>query len=220
MKSSEFINEGLNYPIICVDVQPEYAYYGNNAGTCENIIHFVNKQTGPVLMFVNAEDTGVSGDTVQDIHTYWEQVIGGEPEYDDETGDYAEQESQINWNRFTVVDKGFGYLRSWMDQGVSPAGIIKTIRMMYQQKVQDSRMLFGGDDTEGYEESMQQLLGNDWQDWMASDGISVEWISVAQLKKFSGAYLVGGGRDECLREVEIIMNAFNIRYKRIDSLVY
>jgi hypothetical protein len=31
---------------------------------------------------------------------------------------------------------------------------------------------------------------------------------------------MGGGRDECLREVELLMNAFNIKYKRIDSLVY
>jgi len=31
---------------------------------------------------------------------------------------------------------------------------------------------------------------------------------------------VGGGRMECLREVELLMNAFNIKYKRIDHLVY
>ena len=42
----------------------------------------------------------------------------------------------------------------------------------------------------------------------------------AQLKQFNGAYLIGGARDQCLREVELLMNAFNIRYKRIDSLVY
>lgn len=50
--------------------------------------------------------------------------------------------------------------------------------------------------------------------------MSVGWTSVAQLKRFNGAYLVGGGRNECLREVELLMNAFNIKYKRIDSLVY
>ena len=44
--------------------------------------------------------------------------------------------------------------------------------------------------------------------------------SVGQLRKFNKAYIMGGGRNECLREVELLMNAFNIKYKRIDSLVY
>jgi hypothetical protein len=60
----------------------------------------------------------------------------------------------------------------------------------------------------------------DWQDWMEDEPFVINWTSVAQLKRFNGAYLVGGGREECLREVELLMNAFNIRYKRIDSLVY
>jgi hypothetical protein len=55
---------------------------------------------------------------------------------------------------------------------------------------------------------------------MADDPIIVEWTSVAQLKRFQGAYIMGGGRNECLREVELLMNAFNIGYKRIDRLVY
>lgn len=218
MKSSDFITEGLAHPVICVDVQPEYAYYGNNARICEDIIHFVNKQTGPVLFFVNAEDQGLSGDTVNDIRWYWEEIISGES--NEENDEFVPGDGQIRWSRFTIVDKGYGYLRSWMDQGVSAAGIIKTIRAMYQQKVSDSRMLFGGEDSDEQAEEMQKLLGRDLEPWMLSDGISVNWISVAQLKRFSGAYLVGGGRDECLREVELLMNAFNIRYKRIDSLVY
>jgi hypothetical protein len=55
---------------------------------------------------------------------------------------------------------------------------------------------------------------------MGDDPLIVNWISVGQLRKFNGAYIMGGGRDECLREVELLMNAFNIKYKRIDSLVY
>ena len=55
---------------------------------------------------------------------------------------------------------------------------------------------------------------------MNDDPMIVGWTSVAQLKRFNGAYIVGGGRNECLREIELLMNAFNIKYKRIDSLVY
>jgi hypothetical protein len=219
MKSTEFITEGLAHPIIVVDVQPEYAYYGNNEGICRDIIHFVTKQTGPVLMFINAEETGVSADTKEFIKEYWENV--DTPDWDDlednydEDGNYENStEPNVNWNRFTIVDKGFGYLRSWMDHGISPAAIIRVIRAMYQAKITDSRQF------EDLEIDLPALVGQEWDVWMWDDPISVEWLSVAQLKKFSGAYLVGGGREECLREVEIMMNAFNIPYKRVDSLVY
>ena len=218
MKASEFIFEGKSMPIIVCDVQPEYAYYGNNSHTCEQIVNYVVSATGPVLMFVNAEESGVSGDTIENIKKYWEQTAGGRGDeeygYDEDDNYENNAESVINWNRFNVVDKGYGYLRSWMDHGISPAAIIRVIRAMYQHKISDSRQF------EDLEIDLPAIVGQEWDQWMWSDPIMVEWVSVAQLKKFSGAYIVGGGRDECLREVELIMNAFNIKYKRVDGLVY
>ena len=202
--------------VIVVDVQPEYS--GMNDGdenpVFEEIIQFVNNQTGPVLMFVNAEDQGMTGDTVQDIKVYWEDTIRGEDV------DYEANPHPINWSRFQIVDKGYGAMRSWMDAGISPATIIKTIRLMYQNRVNESRDLFGGEDSDDYAKKFQQFIGPEFEPWMLSDGITINWISVAQLKRFNGSYIVGGGRNECLREVELLMNAFNIKYIRIDSLVY
>lgn len=220
MKISELF-ENRSSPVICVDVQPEYS--GINDGD-ENpifpeIIQFVNKQSGPVLMFVNAEQTGITGDTVSGIKQYWDDTVCPEEDrytYDEENDEYLENANcpTINWNRFTIVDKGYGYLRSWMDNGVSPAAIIRVIRAMYQLKLNDSS------EFEDSEVDLEKLVGLEWDAWMWHDPITVNWISIAQLKKFNGAYIVGGGRNECLREVELLMNAFNIRYKRIDSLIY
>jgi hypothetical protein len=209
MRVSEII-ESRSMPVIVVDVQPEYSGMndGDENAVFSEIIHFVNNQIGPVLMFVNAEDQGLTGDSIQGIKQYWEDTV---EELDD---------NPINWQRFSIVDKGYGYFRSWMDVGMKPATIIRVIRTMYQQRVTDSRELFGGEDSEEYDSAMQQLLGNDWHNWSADDPLFVNWTSVAQLKRFNGAYIVGGGRNECLREVELLMNAFNIKYKRIDSLVY
>jgi len=219
MRANEFLTEGKSMPVIVVDVQPEYANYGNNAAVCHNIVTFVVNQTGPVLFFANAENTGVSGDTIYDIKRYWEdEVYEYSGEYDDPYQDPNFKEL-IDWSRFTLVDKGYGYLRSWHDQGVDDTVIVKAIRLMYQAKVNDSRQLFGGEDSDTYEQGMRDLLGDDYLIGMG-DTISVGWASVAQLKKFNGAYLVGGGRNECLWEVKVLMNAFNIRYKMIDSLVY
>jgi hypothetical protein len=225
MRAHEFITEGRNHPVIVVDVQPEYS--GMNDGdenpVFEQIIWFVVNQTGPVLMFVNAEHSGLTGDSIRDIQAYWDDTVGdpGE-EYWDENDEYhyTKPSSPIDWRRFQIVDKGYGHLRSWMDRGTSPAAIIKVIREMYQQRVSDSRDLFGGEMSGDYDEKMRALIGREYRQFDLDDPLIVNWTSVAQLKRFNGAYIVGGGQNECLREVELLMNAFNIRYKRIDSLVY
>ena len=205
---NEWLLEGRSYPCIVVDVQPEYCPMSD---VCEKIISFVNKQTGPVLMFVNAEDSGLTSDTIDSIKLYWEEIVT------ELSGDY-EDESPVNWDRFEIVDKGYGYFRSWMDSGIDSRIIIATIRELYSQRKSDSRDLVFPDDVK--EMTMIQSEIQDAIEEMGDDPLIVNWISVGQLRKFNGAYIMGGGRDECLREVELLMNAFNIKYKRIDSLVY
>ncbi|MFW6046282.1 MAG: hypothetical protein ACOCP4_00565 [Candidatus Woesearchaeota archaeon] len=53
-----------------------------------------------------------------------------------------------------------------------------------------------------------------------SDMISIPDIPLNILKKFSKSYLVGGGRDECLEEIQILMNAFNIKYTTVRKYIY
>lgn len=207
------LEEGRSTSVIVVDVQP--AYRRGNERLFERIIRFVNNQTGSVLMFVNAEQDAMTDDTVAEIKAYWEDVVRGE-EWDPEDLD----ESPIDWSRFQIKDKGFGFTRAWIDQGISDRTIIKTIRLMYQNRVNDSRELFGGELSDDYALNFEQFIGPEFEHWMLSDVITVNWTSVAQLKRFNGSYIVGGGRNECLREVELLMNAFNIKYRRIDSMVY
>lgn len=203
--------EGSTHPTICVDVQPEYSGIndGDENPVFPEIIEFVaRKQTGPVLMFVNAEDQGLTGDTVSGIKAYWEDTMR------EITGD---EDHQINWGRFTIVDKGYGYFRDFMDDGVEPRLIIKLIRYMYQKRVNDARdLVFPSFSKRTLDETELMHLLEEYD----RATFVINWTSVAQLKRFNGAYIVGGGRNECLREVELLMNAFNIRYKRIDSLVY
>jgi hypothetical protein len=106
-----------------------------------------------------------------------------------------------------------------MDTGTSEKAIIKVVREMYQQKVSDSRDLFQKTDID-YEDGIKSLVGDELRPTHLHDPLIVNWTSLSQLKKFSGSYIMGGARNECLREVELLMNAFNIKYKRIDSLVY
>ena len=224
MKISEILREGKNHPIIVVDVQPEYSGMndGDENSIFVDIIKFVNNSTGPVLMYVNADDTGITNDTISHIKQYWEDTICPQDDryvYDEDTEEYIEKHDcpRINWNRFTIVDKGYGYLRSWMDSDIEPANIIAAIRELYQQRKSDTRDLVIPPDGKRTE---RQILIQHAMEKMGGDPLTVNWTSISQLKRFSGAYLVGGGRNECLREVELLMNAFNIKYKRINNLVY
>lgn len=188
-----------------VDVQPAYCtmFDDNEDPKFSKIIKFVNNQVGPILMYVNAEDQGLSDDTIDSIKEFWEDR-GFDPN---------------KWTNIKIVDKGYGYFRSWMDYGISDSNIIKTIRLMYQSKVSDSRELFGGENSDIYKQGFRKLLGNNFDEYIITDQLFINWTNVAQLKQFSGAYIMGGGRNECLREVELLMNAFNIKYKRINDLI-
>jgi hypothetical protein len=214
MRIKEILAEGKSHPVICVDVQPAYANFSDISAKCAEIVKFVVNQTGPVLMYINAEKTGTTDDTLNDVTQYWEETVNPNIEYDeDKSGDIVPVTS-INWNRFEIIDKGYGYLRSWMDQGITYHTIIKVIRAMYRYKLSSSNQF------EDINLNLAELVGPEWKDWMQDDFISVNWINVAKLKKFSGAYLVGGGGNECLKEVELMMNAFNIPYRRIERYVY
>lgn len=196
--------EGKNIPCIVIDVQPAYTGLmdGDELPWIDELMTFLNNQRGPILMFINAEDQELTSDTVNDVKLYWE-----------DSGF-----NSSNWSRVEIVDKGYGYFRPWMDNDISESAIIRTIREMYKQKVTDSRELFP--DEGDYSYAMEQFLGNDFRDVVVDDSLSVEWTSVAQLKRFSGSYIMGGARDECFREVELLMNAFNIKYKEINEFIY
>ena len=208
MKATELF-EAKARSIICIDIQPEYSGMkdGDENPIFVDAIDFVLSQKCPVFMLVNAEQTGITSDTIDDIMMYWEDTA-------------EDLKRTIDWDRFEIFDKGYGYFRSWMDYGVDQADIIKTIREMYRQKVNDTRLLFGGEDDLLYAEKFQKFIGAGFDKLMLDEPLLINWVSVAKLKQYEGSLMIGGGRSECLREVELLMNAFNIRYKRVDSLIY
>ena len=142
------------------------------------IINFVHNQTGPKLMFVNADRDGMTDDTIDSIKQYWEEEVGYADSEDD---DYYE--SAINWNTYTIVDKGYGYFRDWMDQGIDEHVIIRVIRLMYQQQVSDSRMLFGGEDSDEYTTELEKILDGNDLDFCANTGRVLK-IEVAMKNNF------------------------------------
>lgn len=208
MKIKEIISESTNTPIIVVDVQPAYAgeiHGPHKLDMVDGLARFLGKHKGKVLMLVNAEQDAYTDDNIsQDIIPWWQDVF---------LENHLSDDVIHNWEWF---DKGYGYLRAWMDNGVPESEIIRTIREMYSQGVSDSRDLFKGD-----VDQLEDFLGDTAEQYLIiDDPLTVEWISVSKLREYNGGYIVGGAKDACLKEVQLIMNAFNIKYKVIDKFVY
>lgn len=216
MRANEFIAESTNTNLLIVDVQPEYASFSDYV--VDGVRDMIQRANGKIVIVFN--DFG-GGDEPEQVAAY---LAGINPEndgyeYDEELDDYVPIEQtpvQLKLQRAQFVQKEYGFLRPMMDQGISDRTIIQLLRLMYQNKVGDSREL----DYETLPDDVKLDISNCNFDW-DNEGISVqEWVPVSLLKQLSPFYMMGGGRNECLREIELICNAFNIRYTRIDRLIY
>ncbi len=213
MRANELITEKFarGKPVVCVDVQPAYASYIDN-GYTESVAKFLSETRGPIMMYVNADETGITEDNIQnDVIPFWYEA-------------FENIGKEFDPNRMEWFDKGYGYLRSWMDSGVDRRIIIQTVREMYKQKVYDSRDLFN-EDPDKLNEFVRSFTGRMYHDIpvpsiITDDSISVGWAAIDQLKRYNNCYIIGGGRDECLAELAILMNAFNIKYTMINDLIY
>ena len=211
MRASEFLTESSNTNLLIIDVQPEYSNSSNRI--LPGIQQMIQKANGKIVIVYN--DFG-GGDTPEQVFNY---LAGNDDEddgytYDEDEDDYVPRqqtplEQKLHNSQF--IQKEFGFLRGWMDNGVEDRIIIEVIRAMYQHKVYDSRDI----EPEWVSENAQEILEN------TADSIFVQdWVPVQLLHSLQPFYMMGGGRNECLREIELICHAFNIKFKRIDSLIY
>ena len=214
MKIHDIITESASTNLLIVDVQPEYAVWAKKV--LPGVQNLIEKSTGKVVILYN--DFG-GGDTAGDVYDFLSGRTDDDRfDYDDNIDDVVPSKPtplEQKLQRAEYLQKEYGFLRPMMDMGVSARTIIQVLRLMYQNRVSDSRDL----DYDVLPGEIKRDLEQNYFDW--GEGISVQdWIPVSLLKQLSPFYIVGGGRDECLREIELICNAFNIRYKRIDSLIY
>jgi hypothetical protein len=192
--SSDIINllETRSRDTIVVDVQPMYSSYIKFDS--EAFMEFLNKQQD-ILVFFNGPET-VGEDSKEDIIDWYLERGLDEDKISD----------------IIFVDKGYAFFRSWMDMGVSTNLIQKVIRYLVMNRKYDSRDV--------PLEELQRLVGDEWDDYLENDPLIIPDISLGMLKKFNGCYLCGGGRKECLEEVKILMDTFNIRYTLVYSFIY
>jgi hypothetical protein len=188
---------------IVVDIQPEYEKYIRfPVAQFVDFLKTMLEKGKRVVYFFNGESIG-SKDSEESI-IYWLMEHLNEDEQDNF---YYLLQHNIIWR-----DKGYGFFRGWMDDGVEDATLIKFIRHMTMQKTYDSRDI-SPEDSEAMAGNNKKILNN-------HDNIYMPDISIPMLKQFNGAYLCGGSRRECLKEVTLLLNAFNIKYTMMSKFIF
>lgn len=199
--SDQLIMEGGNTPIIVIDVQPEYE------GWCKHImnplVNFLNKSHGPVLYFFNGTEVTTDSEAAVVDFLY----------------EYGVDEERIN--TFDFREKTYAFFRGWMDADMERKYIIKAIRYMVINDKRDSRDISSDRWRQIFKEAgAKEFELDDLMHIVETDPIFVPDISIPELKRFNGCYLCGGAETACLSEFRFLLEAFNIKYKLVKSLIY
>jgi hypothetical protein len=112
-------------------------------------------------------------------------------------------------------DKGYAFFRNAMDAGLDEGEILKLINYMYKNNINDSREI---------EDEVWSQIGLDASTIehmnKNEDALFIPDV-MNYLSKITGNIsLVGGGKNECLREVEFCLKVLNKPYTLINEWVY
>lgn len=185
-----------NRDMIVVDIQP--FYHSHHKYITPKLIEHINQMSGDVIWFHNGCNVGIE-DTVREQKEYLLEWGMDEDVLDD-----------IDFH-----EKDYAFFRNWMDTGIDEDDIIKVGTYMYKNRINDTRDLDEEDYNKmGYDE-------DETDDFMGhSDSMNWPDININRLKRFNNAYLVGGGRDECLEEMRLLLEMVGIKYKLLNEFIY
>lgn len=188
--------------LIVVDIQPEYKKFMPSK-LVDNLIRYITEKFDKlhqVLFLYNGEELGMIS---EDDYKIWLIDNGLEEELVDQCH---------------FFDKGYAFFRNIMNQGFDDDAIGALIQYMIKHKIRDSR----------------DMADVDWDSYLRekdSDVAVKEFIKdnedaiyipelVDFLKPINNIALCGGGVDECLKEVEFVLDALKKPYELIKRYSY
>lgn len=187
--------------LVVVDIQPEYMNYAGKHFARE-FCSWLNQNYSTfrsVLFLFNGPELGFP--TEQELK-YWYLENGLNEEI-------------IENSKF--YDKGYAFFRYCMDSGVDEDEIVDLVKFMIKKHINDSR-----DMTDHWDEFVKEFGKQHARELLE---YSEDAINIPDLMDFirrfgSDLILVGGGEQECLKEVEIALKANNQSYKKFQQMVY
>lgn len=203
-KQSRFISESeyRGKTIINVDIQPEYEnYLGFNKYEWAKFIN-ENAESNKIVFLYNGKDTM---DMVSEqSYMGWLFDVG--------------IEEDVIYNA-TFYDKGYAFFRYCMDNSIDEDNIVDLVKFMIRHNINDSREIDNDmwntymDETNHNQEDVRDLMEN-----------SEDMISIPELMDFlvnySNIVLLGGGINECLKEVEIALLSLDKNYNIFNKFTF
>ncbi|MBK3780145.1 hypothetical protein G3A43_07730 [Paraburkholderia aspalathi] len=177
--------------LIVADVQPAYhAWCRTIARDVTKRINNTRKET--TIVWVGE---GITADTEDDVRDYLREM-GARP-------------GKLAACRF--IQKGHGYFRSFMDEGVDHDTIIQVGAAMMRTNTHSSQLL-----------DLPGLLGDtiDVDALPEGEAIHLPSFDARSLSGFDAFETCGGGREECLAEFELYLAMKGVPFIRLPHLVY
>jgi len=183
------INEARGINLVSVDIQPAYS---SHIRFLDKFVDFINTEDFvKVLYLFNGPDLGYESESKL---IDWLYEIGVNPDKIDS---------------FEFFDKGYAFLRGWMDTNVDDNDIIKVGQYLLKNNLRSSDEL----DEDDYSKlGLDELYNN-------SDSIWLPEVT-DELKRLTKPLLCGGGKNECLAEVELLFKILKKPYKRHKQFIY
>jgi hypothetical protein len=191
--------------LISVDIQPEYEnFLSFDVNKWVNMINESYDNLGDMVFLYNGADT--LGMVSEDDYKMW--LI-----------DCGIGEDIINGSKF--YDKGFAFFRYCMDRGIDEDDIVDFVKFLIRKGINDSREMtkelwkeyIRGQDHKWVRKELVALLEN------SDDMIHIPDL-MEYLKRYSGVVLMGGGINECLKEVEISLKVLGKGYEVLKEYTY
>jgi len=190
-----------NNVLLIVDVQPEYNFDFDLFAFLQYINDESIEGKDIVYLYNGAETLDMIS---EDELKYWLY----------EGSEYDEQMENLIYNDIYYYDKGYAFFRSCMDEGIDDEATVALIKKMMDWDIYDSRDLNKDFWVEFVSENKHVL--NDIEQVKDLLEHSGDMINVPdlmdELKGLNNITMVGGGINECLREVEIALMALDKNY--------
>jgi len=195
------ISESKKINLIICDIQPAYDVSKSLIPQMLKKIKSFDK----ILYLYNGDDTGLSDDNISSIQEWIYEYIN----YDEKTID------MLVSKRITWYDKGYAFFRDMMDSGkFSDTQIINVIRYMIN---------LGSSDIRDLTEEQFNTLNKRYKLNLNSPEDYNTWISydlVNYLKEYPKGSIIGGGENECLKEIVLLSKALRLGYQVDSRIIY
>ena len=194
------INPVSGKNLVVVDIQPEYMGSIDFLGEFVEFLNDNYDEISSITFLYNGYDT--LGMVREDDYKMW-------------WVDYGLDESIVYESRF--YDKGYAFFRYCIDSDIDDDTTTNLVRMMIEKDIDNSRKL----DEEFWDEFIERYGNEDVRELLefADDCINIPDL-MEYLSDYNNIVLVGGGIDECLKEVEIALNALDKPYTTIPKFIY